>query len=269
VPLGTMLMRNLLWLKALLVMAFLLYRLPVSAQGNFSTSFPASENPISQGGKWLNGATNGLDWNDVKTTRGFAGGVGPASVTFADPEAILNPGTTGPWGSDQQAQGTIYTRATIGNLYPEVELRLNSTMTAHNSTGYEFTCSVLNHPVPGMAIVRWNGSLANPTNSNNGFTILASVTTRSCADGDVIKATHIGGALSFYRNGILIVTASDSTYTNGAPGVGFDAGCDGTYANFGFVDFSAKNILSGPRTVSGEPKRSSTMLRYYFRNSVR
>src|SRR5713226_6600461 len=42
--------------------------------GPYATNFSLAENPISEGGKWLNGQTDGLDWTDVRTTRGFAFG---------------------------------------------------------------------------------------------------------------------------------------------------------------------------------------------------
>jgi len=38
----------------------------------YITSFPLTENPISEGGKWINGLTTGLDWSDVRTVSGIA-----------------------------------------------------------------------------------------------------------------------------------------------------------------------------------------------------
>ena len=37
---------------------------------SYRTSFPATENPISEGGIWLNGRTDGIDWADVITRNG-------------------------------------------------------------------------------------------------------------------------------------------------------------------------------------------------------
>jgi len=99
---------------------------------SYSTKFPATESPISQGGMWINGGTAGLDWSNVQTTPGFVGGVGPAAgPSFVDPTAVL----TGVWRPNQSATATVFTRATVGNFFPEIELHLNSTMTAHDSTG--------------------------------------------------------------------------------------------------------------------------------------
>ena len=38
----------------------------------YTTNFPLMENPISEGGNWVNGQAVGLDWTDIRTTPGFA-----------------------------------------------------------------------------------------------------------------------------------------------------------------------------------------------------
>jgi hypothetical protein len=50
--------------------------IPVFAwsQGTYTTSFPVTENPISEGGKWISGRAVGLDWTDVRTTPWFGQG---------------------------------------------------------------------------------------------------------------------------------------------------------------------------------------------------
>src|ERR1700729_3247334 len=40
----------------------------------YTTNFPLTENPISEGGKWINGQKDGVDWTDVRTTPGLAFG---------------------------------------------------------------------------------------------------------------------------------------------------------------------------------------------------
>ena len=41
---------------------------PAGTHGPYTTNFSGAENPISEGGRWLNGQTDGLDWTDVRTT---------------------------------------------------------------------------------------------------------------------------------------------------------------------------------------------------------
>ena len=40
--------------------------------------------------------------------------------------------------------------------------------------------------------------------------------------GDVVKATIVGNVITAYLNGIAVGTATDSTYTTGNPGMGFN-----------------------------------------------
>lgn len=225
----------------------------------YTTSFRLTENPISEGGKWLNGRTNGLDWNDFRTTPGSAMGYVPNGVYFADPIAVLDPATTGPWSIAQQAQGTVFIHAGAGDYYPEVELHTNVTIAPHKITGYEFDCGVLNEPNAGCAIVRWNGPLANGPpnwNSNHGYTPITPAVPVIFQNGDVMRAVNTGAAtnnLQLYRNGVLVVEGTDHTWTGGSPGIGVN-GSDPTqinnYADEGFTNFSASNIASPPPSSS-------------------
>jgi hypothetical protein len=61
----------------------------VAPNGTYTTNFPLTENPISQGGRWLGGFTDGVMFKDVRTTpgRAFASGI---NNTYDDSLAILN-----------------------------------------------------------------------------------------------------------------------------------------------------------------------------------
>src|SRR2546428_4389000 len=72
---------------------------PAGTHGPYTTNFSRAENPISEGGRWLNGQTDGLDWTDVRTTPGFAfgteiGGKRPAPPIYHDSTGLLK----GNWG---------------------------------------------------------------------------------------------------------------------------------------------------------------------------
>src|ERR1700733_9998746 len=101
--------------QLLALLSFYLMSCSVGVAQSYSTSFPLTENPISEGGKWINGTTVGLDWNNVYTSGGFAGGVGPSSTTYADPAAIL----AGSWGPNQTVQATVRV-STPGAYWQEV-----------------------------------------------------------------------------------------------------------------------------------------------------
>jgi hypothetical protein len=100
-------------------MAYLLGWLKGSVVTSYSTTFPATENPISEGGIWLNGATDGLDWTDMKTASGRA--YSPAFVTgFHDGLAQLKTSFLA-CTSNQFSEGVVYVSAPGGGAN-EIEL---------------------------------------------------------------------------------------------------------------------------------------------------
>ena len=197
--------------------------LPVaSASGGtpktYTTKFPLTENPISEGGKWLNGKKDGLDWADIRTTPGFAfgteiGGDRPELQKYDDSTALLK----GTWGPEQTAEATVHrTNKDNDNIYQEVELRLRSAISPHNATGYEvmFRCS--KSPKAYCNIARWDGIL--------GAWMMLKETHGSqyeVADGDVVKASIAGQLITVYINGVQVVQTRDYLFTSGNPGMGF------------------------------------------------
>ena len=78
--------------------------------GTYTTQFPLTENPIAEGGNWINGQTAGLDWANIRTTPGFAFGTESGAVKtvpekYDDSAALL----AGTWGPNQTAQATVHT----------------------------------------------------------------------------------------------------------------------------------------------------------------
>jgi hypothetical protein len=199
----------------------------------YATNFPLTENPISEGGRWLNGLTNGIDWTDIVTVSGEAYGTNPGSGTgYNDSTAVV----TGTWLPNQYASGVVHIGTITNSYYQEVELRLRTTISAHSITGYELDYSCHNDGTQYFAIARWNGPI-------NNFTTLASTSGETAlANGDEISGTIEGSTIKMYHNGVLLLTATDSTYTSGSPGIGTDLGGNGggsTNAQFGFSSFQA------------------------------
>jgi len=196
--------------------------LAVSASGGtartYTTRFPLTENPISEGGNWINGKKDALDWTDVRTTPGFAfgtelGGDRPELQKYDDSTALL----TGAWGPDQTAQATVHrTNKDDDHIYQEVELRLRSRLAPHNATGYEvmFRCSKSAKAYCNIA--RWDGIL--------GAWMMLKTTEGSqygVADGDVVKASIVGQVITVYINGVQVTQVRDYLFTSGNPGMGF------------------------------------------------
>jgi hypothetical protein len=184
----------------------------------YTTTFSLTEDPISEGGKWINGKKDGLDWADVRTTPGFAfgteiGGDRPELQKYDDSAALL----TGHWGPNQTAQATVHrVNKDDDNIYQEVELRLRSAISPRNATGYEvmFRCSKSAKAYCNIA--RWDGIL--------GAWMMLKETKGSqygVADGDVVKASINGQVITVYINGVQVLQTRDYLFTSGNPGMGF------------------------------------------------
>jgi hypothetical protein len=210
----------------------------VGTHGPYATTFSRPENPISEGGQWLNGKADGLDWTDVRTTLGFAfgteiGGNRPDPQKYDDSTALLK----GTWGPDQTVEAKVHAvnPNQDGKVWEEVELRLRSSISPHNCTGYEvmFRCTKI--PQAYCNIARWEGPLGK-------FTMLKETrgSEYRVKDGDVVKATMIGKTLSVYINDVRMIQLSDDKFASGNPGVGYYLeGASGVIGDFGFSSFMA------------------------------
>ena len=216
--------------------------------GTYTTNFPLTENPIFEGGHWINGLTNGIDWSDVQTIPGKAfgtqTGIGP---NYADSTALL----TGSWGPTQTVQAVVYILAADSTTFEEVELRLRSSLSPHSCTGYEVNFSVKPNN-PYCQIVRWNGPLGD-------FTLLDARNV-GVVNGDVVQATIVGSTITCYINGAVIFGVTDSTYSSGNPGMGFylQDGL-GPPLNYGFSSYTASDGTPTPTpTPSPTPTATAT-----------
>ena len=203
---------------------------------HYATDFNLTENPLSEGGNWINGEVAGLDWHNVQTDNGYAYGT-PAPVPFSDPTAVL----AGSWGPDQYISGVVYSAGPNASQFEEVELRLRNTITPHSVVGYEITNRCLRGNAESyLQIAKWPGPL--PTDISE-FTMLFSQTGADWGvkDGDVVKAQIIGDTIRVWVNGVLKATVVDpSPVPSGSPGIGMNYGAGQTPSNFGW-----KSIVAG------------------------
>jgi hypothetical protein len=226
----------------------------------YSSKFPLTENPISEGRQWQVGSGAGVSlllgenllhqgrlWGDVQTISGFAYGV-DEPTTFGDPTAIL----TGTWGPTQTVSATVKINKTpTQGCCHEVELRLRTSISSKSITGYEAYCSV----APNQRychIARWNGPNGSYWNFETGSSSIYLV------DGDSITATATGinpTIITLYRNGAQILQATDTgsagggfgaygPWTSGNPGIGFFDNHDEHWRDFGFSSFEATDRIS-------------------------
>jgi len=235
----------------------------------YQTSFPASENPISEGGNWEGGSAAGNSiwlrqafweglplWGDVHTSPGLAYGVNEPTA-FGDPTAIVK----GVWGPEQTVRAIVRVNKTpTGRCCHEVELRLRTTISKDTITGYETYCSVMPNQ-PYCTIARWNGP-------NGSYWNMVTTDKTYAVDGDEMEATVVGTnptIVTLYKNGRQILQAVDTgkagggygaygPFTSGNPGIGFYDSSDSEWNRFGFSSFSATDESQAQAEPVGAPK---------------
>ena len=245
----------------IIFLAAILLGRTAEAQNSYSTNFPLTENPISEGGRWINGQSVGLDWKNCRTTPGLAFGTqtGAQPPPYEDSTCVLN----GTWGRAQSAEATVVAPASPTGSQ-EVEIRLLTTITAHRHTGYEILFSVTGNTY--IDIVRWD-TLTGPSTLDEFHYVVQGVRGPLLRTGNRIKGTvDVNGRISAYLDTgsgwVLMAQGTDTTYTTGAPGMGFYIRSSGdTNASFGFSSFSASDGTStapaAPTNMNGSfvPRR--------------
>ncbi len=206
------------------------------ASQSYSTAFPLTESPISEGGKWAHQATA---WAQVNTSGGHAFGTQADAVNDNDSYAYLASPT---FSADQAAQGVVWVGGSIGN-FCEIEILLRVSDGTSFVKAYECNANMVG---PYAQIVRWNGPL-------NDFTFLAQNfnafdTIAPPATGDIIKATISGFTINSYinkndGNGFqLLATATDTDaakLASGQPGMAMFTSSGTTIASlYGFSSWT-------------------------------
>jgi hypothetical protein len=199
-----------------------------------------TENPISEGSKWVTGKATGLDWNNPASASGYAYASVQSGATgsrYDDSIAHLNASSL-PFNANQYAQGTVYLAPGYTASH-EVELLLRFSISGHDAHGYEILWGL-----PGyLAVVRWNGPLGN-------YTALYDPGVGSIPvpkDGDVLRAEISGNIITVKRNGSTVATVDVTSggggvWSSGQPGIGFWPVDGATPKNFGWTSFQAGNL---------------------------
>jgi hypothetical protein len=224
------------------------------SQHTYSTTFPLTENPISESGNWVDGHAAGQNcpnanagtycWGNVQTNGTMGYGADQQNV-YGDAVAIL----TGNWNPTQSASGVVKINTTPTTTDNEIALHLRMTISSQSISGYEIYCSVMPSN-PYCHIARWNGPY-------NSFCNIESPQGPSIAlvNGDTLSATVSGTnptTITGYRNGTQILQAIDTgqncspggpagPFTSGTPGIGFFQGLNSNWNYFGFSSFQAQD----------------------------
>jgi hypothetical protein len=189
----------------------------------YTTNFPATENPVSEGGAWHN---NGLDWTPVATTPGRAFSTQTRNE-YDDSYAYLSG-----FDPDQSGEGVIHLAAGYnpGGASHEVEVILRASDTAHTIRWYE--CNLA-----------WNGGYAQIVLLDGALGQFTDVTQIhnpiAPKDGDVFKCTISGNVITSYLNGVMMSRSVNSAIATGQPGMAFFIRPGATATSYCFSSFTA------------------------------
>jgi len=216
---------------------------------SYRTEFRGNETPISEGGIWMNGRKDGVDWCDILMRDGLAygevsrnqlaerraeqaalgAGIEGAPVgDYDDPTAVL----TGKWGPNQYGRARVFTKNQTDKYFQEVQIRLRHNMKPKSCSGYEVFWRCLDSEAGYAEIVRWNGPVG-------GWKSLAKLVGKQYGikDGDLIEASIVGNVITGYLNGVKSISVVDDQIKTGAPGIGFNFGVGTTNADHGMRAF--------------------------------
>jgi len=216
---------------------------------SYKTEFKRNETPISEGGLWLNGRKDGIDWCDILVRDGVAFGEVSRNQTaerraeqaalgagiegapvgdYDDPTAVL----AGKWGPDQYGKARVFSRNQTDKYFQEVQIRLRHNMSPRSCNGYEVFWRCLRTDEGYAEIVRWNGRVGD-------FTSLAKLVGRQygVGDGDLIEASVVGNVITGYVNGVKSISVVDDKIKSGSPGIGCNFGVGNTNIDHGFRSF--------------------------------
>lgn len=186
----------------------------------YATNFAATENPVSEGGRWVTGLQTGLDWKDPQTsTNLYFGPQNKVTSHFDDAFSMLR----GTWGATQTIDCIVKVSNTNSTAFEEMEEWVRTSIGPHSIKGYEV--NVRNMGAGGnqyIGIVRWNGALDDFTqlgvNCDGTNTYSSGI-----ANGDHFKVTiDSTETITAYVNNVQQCQRQDTshTYTSGNPGLG-------------------------------------------------
>lgn len=185
------------------------------------------ENPVSETGKWVDGLKDGVNWHDQQVTVNGACGSKDdfgVSARYSDNLAHIAP-TFRLYARKQWAQATWY-RQVGYNPSPgahEMELLVLFNIVPGTARGYEGSIGMDSSGGTYAFIARWNGAygdftaLIDPGGGIGSYT--NAPTTPVTGDVQYLEVTNTG-VITLKQNGIVLVTATDTTWTYGAPGHG-------------------------------------------------
>lgn len=213
---------------------------------SYSTNFPLTENPLSEGGLWIPGtvfaqgaATKGAP--QTASGHAYSTMVSFDGTNFDDSIACLSG-----FGANHEVTCTVANAGGATGL--EVEILLRSDITSAHIFQYELDC-VFN--LGGIHLVRWDMTAGSP----NSFTSLRAGQSNEAplADGDQVYGSIVGTVVTCkykpfggsFTTLFTYDTAGDTTkYSTGNPGIGFwnETGSATNQPKLAFSSFAANTL---------------------------
>lgn len=174
----------------------------------YETTFDATENPISEGGRWLSGLQDGGFWSDIRTSAGlgaYGTQTGAVSPPYDDSCAYLLPEAGRVWRANQTVEAQVFVTTRSGwTGFHECLLLLRGTLSEDFNQCYECLFPATPSTWNLHELVIWKGPPGeNPGGAGGNpdtFTVLDSTTDwAGLNDGDWIKASIIGTVIRTYH----------------------------------------------------------------------
>jgi hypothetical protein len=137
--------------------------------------------------------------------------------------------------NDQWCEVVLTTITGSGARAPRCILRANAPGTLN---GYEFT-ALITAGTQKSRIMRWANGQATAGD------ILTNETSTTWVSGDVLRAEARGQALTLYRNGTLLLSVTDSTYSGGRGGIIVYSGTSAANVEIDNVRFGTFAVAGG------------------------
>lgn len=210
----------------------------VSTLRTYATSFPATENPISESGNWTKrGLAEGTSWTNPQTTPGIFFGTQAGDGGTDDSIGLVG----GAWSNDQDVSAVVHLGTRPGT-FSEVEILLRGTITSTSAKLYEIYLSACASPNRYGHITIWNG----PFNSFLDLVSLDNATAPTLNNNDVVRATIVGTVITAYLNGAVIMgpydTSGDGTkWSTGLPGLGTFSQTKAADSSYGWASATFKD----------------------------
>ena len=197
-----------------------------SAAGTYQTDFNLDELPISENDRWRRA---GNTFTNVRTANGTAFGTNGPANAFDDSYALLRG-----FGPNYTAEAVIQRSPNLNTTVThEAELLLRFTDDAITARGYECLFSFDGN----VQIIRWDGGLNQGMMNFRDITEVLPVGRSPLQTGTRIRCSISGSSISMFINDVQVARASDSTYPNGQPGIGFFTRPGGNSANLAMTSY--------------------------------